>query len=60
MNAHIVYSGAAQSAGGQNGLFAGTKFWLSQKVPQRSRFIEEVKVLDPSARFVVNPSADKH
>lgn len=43
--AHIVYSGAAQPAGGRSGIFAGIKFWLSQKVPQRSRFVDDVKVI---------------
>ena len=42
--AHIVYSGAAQPAEGNNGIFAGIKFWISQNVPQRSRFVDDVKV----------------
>ncbi|KAL8686501.1 MAG: hypothetical protein Q9218_007061, partial [Villophora microphyllina] len=41
--AQIVYTGVTNSAGVQGRLFGGTKFWLSQKVPSRSRFIEEVK-----------------
>lgn len=42
--AEIVYTAVADATGIHGSLFQGVKFWLSQKVPQRSRFIEEVKV----------------
>ncbi|KAI4286301.1 MAG: hypothetical protein L6R35_004444 [Caloplaca aegaea] len=42
--AEIVYTGVIDAEGVKGNLFQGTKFWLSQKVPQRKRFIEEVKV----------------
>ncbi|KAL8978606.1 MAG: hypothetical protein Q9177_006362, partial [Variospora cf. flavescens] len=41
--AEIVYTGVIDAEGVKGNLFQGTKFWLSQKVPQRKRFIEEVK-----------------
>ncbi|KAL8738290.1 MAG: hypothetical protein Q9181_000879 [Wetmoreana brouardii] len=41
--AQIVYTGVTDAAGIQGQLFEGTRFWLSQKVPQRKRFIDEVK-----------------
>ncbi|KAL8722290.1 MAG: hypothetical protein Q9225_001195 [Loekoesia sp. 1 TL-2023] len=41
--AEVVYTGVTDAAGVQGQLFQGVKFWLSQKVPQRKRFIEEVK-----------------
>ena len=42
--AEVVFSGVNDHSGVQGKLFQGIKFWLSQKVPQRSRFINEVKV----------------
>ena len=33
----------AEQAGLQNTLFAGLQFWLAQKVPQRSRFVNDIK-----------------
>lgn len=45
----VVYSGVSDEAGVQGGLFQGIKFWLSQRVPQRSRFIYEVQVRRASA-----------
>ena len=42
--AEVVYAGVTDAAGIYGQLFQGTRFWLSQKVPQRKRFIEEVKV----------------
>ncbi|KAI4168479.1 MAG: hypothetical protein LQ343_006366 [Gyalolechia ehrenbergii] len=42
--AEVVYIGVNDAAGIQGQLFKGKKFWLSQKVPQRKRFTEEVKV----------------
>lgn len=44
--AEIVYTAVTDATSFQGGLFEGAKFWLSQKVPQRKRFIEEVKVSD--------------
>ncbi|KAL8701785.1 MAG: hypothetical protein Q9224_000332 [Gallowayella concinna] len=41
--AEIVYTAVPDATGIQGSLFQGAKFWLSQKVPQRKRFIEEVK-----------------
>lgn len=31
----------------EGGLFQGIRFWLSQKIPQRSRFINDVRVRHP-------------
>ncbi len=42
--ANVVLSGVSEDAGVQGSLFEGIKFWLSQKVPQRSRFENDVKV----------------
>ena len=42
--AEVVYKGVGESAGVQGKLFKGIKFWLSQKVPQRSRFVDDVRV----------------
>lgn len=42
--ANVVLSGVSEDAGVQGSLFEGIKFWLSQKVPQRSRFVNDVKV----------------
>ncbi|KAL8645121.1 MAG: hypothetical protein Q9226_007445 [Calogaya cf. arnoldii] len=41
--AEIVYTAVTDATGINGSLFQGAKFWLSQKVPQRTRFIEEVK-----------------
>ncbi|KAI4097887.1 MAG: hypothetical protein LQ344_000159 [Seirophora lacunosa] len=41
--AEIVYTGVTDAQGVTGNLFQGTKFWLSQKVPQRKRFIDQVK-----------------
>ncbi|KAL9576615.1 MAG: hypothetical protein Q9212_006956, partial [Teloschistes hypoglaucus] len=41
--AQTVYTGVADAAGVQGQLFEGIKFWLSQKVPSRSRFVGEVE-----------------
>ncbi|KAL8736682.1 MAG: hypothetical protein Q9166_000048 [cf. Caloplaca sp. 2 TL-2023] len=41
--AEIVYPAVIDGTGIQGSLFQGAKFWLSQKVPQRKRFVEEVK-----------------
>ena len=41
----VAFSGVANGTDLQGTLFQGKKFWLSQKVPQRSRFIEDVKVV---------------
>lgn len=42
--AEVVYTGISGHTNLQGTLFQGKKFWLSQKVPQRSRFIADVKV----------------
>lgn len=43
--AQAVLSDVPPDTGLQRGsLFQGIKFWLSQKVPQRSRFINDVRV----------------
>ncbi|KAI4156431.1 MAG: hypothetical protein L6R39_001102, partial [Caloplaca ligustica] len=39
--AQVVYTGVTDAEGIEGTLFRGTKFWLSQKVPQRKRFIDE-------------------
>jgi TRF2-interacting telomeric protein/Rap1 - C terminal domain/Rap1 Myb domain/BRCT domain, a BRCA1 C-terminus domain len=39
----IVYQGIQSGHPTADGLFAGLKFWFSNTVPQRSRFIEDVK-----------------
>ncbi|KAL8930729.1 MAG: hypothetical protein Q9208_000270 [Pyrenodesmia sp. 3 TL-2023] len=41
--AQIIYTEVTDAGGIEGTLFQGVKFWLSQKVPQRKRFIEEVK-----------------
>ena len=41
--AEIVYTAVTDATGIHGTLFQGAKFWLSQKVPQRNRFIEEVR-----------------
>lgn len=42
--AEVVFSGVSDHTSVQGNLFQGVKFWLSQKVPQRSRFINDIKV----------------
>ena len=42
--AEVVFSGVADDVDLQGSLFQGIKFWLSQRVPQRSRFINDIKV----------------
>lgn len=39
----VVYSGTSGCNELQGRLFGGIKFWLAQAVPQRSRFIDDVK-----------------
>ncbi|KAL9012911.1 MAG: hypothetical protein Q9173_002352 [Seirophora scorigena] len=41
--AETVYTGVTDAQGVTGNLFQGTKFWLSQKVPQRKRFTDQVK-----------------
>ncbi|KAH0545234.1 hypothetical protein FGG08_000688 [Glutinoglossum americanum] len=41
--AQVVYTGSSTTAVG-GGLFEGKKFWLAQKLPTRSRFVDLVKV----------------
>ena len=43
--ADVVFTDLSPNSGLQGTLFQGKKFWLSQKVPQRSRFITDIKVL---------------
>lgn len=57
--AHIVYSGAAQPAEGNNGIFAGIQFWVSHNVPQRSRFVDDVKVQRSFVSGVLERRADQ-
>jgi hypothetical protein len=41
----IMEQQQAENGGGQQrGLFMGAKFWLAQRVPQRSRYIQLIKV----------------
>lgn len=47
--AEVVYTRLANGNGTQGTLFKGRKFWLSRKVPQRSRFIAEILVQNKSA-----------
>lgn len=42
--ATIIYDVAANGTGQPGTLFQGLTFWLSQRVPQRSRFIAQVEV----------------
>ena len=42
--ATIVYSAATNGSGAKGTLFEGHTFWLSQRVPQRSRFVAEIEV----------------
>lgn len=39
----VVYDGVRNDAPNTEGLFAGQKFWFSSTVPQKSRFIDDVK-----------------
>ena len=48
--AAVIFSDVVtEDAGLQGTLFKGLKFWLAQRVPQRSRFIADIKVsrVDP-------------
>ena len=43
--AGVVFSDVtAEHVAVQGTLFQGLKFWLAQRVPQRSRFVADVKV----------------
>ena len=43
--AGVVFSDiATEEAGLQGTLFKGLKFWVAQRVPQRSRFVADIKV----------------
>lgn len=46
--AAVVYNIPTNGTGHRGTLFEGLTFWLSQRVPQRSRFVAEVEV---SERF---------
>ena len=54
--AQVVYATVSEDAKIQGTLFDGKKFWLSQKVPMRSSFIQQVKVSKPLS--IVTSSAD--
>jgi Rap1 Myb domain/TRF2-interacting telomeric protein/Rap1 - C terminal domain/BRCT domain, a BRCA1 C-terminus domain len=41
--APTVYNGVRNDDANPDGLFVGQKFWLSSTVPQRSRFIDDIK-----------------
>lgn len=56
--AEIVFSGVAEDAGLQGTLFQGMRFWLSHKVPQRSRFVNEVRVSIHPSRALRTVNAD--
>jgi TRF2-interacting telomeric protein/Rap1 - C terminal domain/Rap1 Myb domain len=43
MTSAVVYDGVRNDEGGTNGLFAGQKIWFSNTVPQRTRFMEDVR-----------------
>ena len=42
--AQVTYTGTTEAAGIRGKLFHNIRFWVSQKVPQRSRFIDDIKV----------------
>ena len=43
--AGVVFSDVATEEDGLQGtLFKGLKFWVAQRVPQRSRFVADIKV----------------
>lgn len=44
MAAEVIHSSTSGADVLQGHLFDGLKFWLSAKVPQRSRFINDLKV----------------
>ena len=42
--AQVVYTRASDTDDVRGTLFEGKKFWLAQKIPQRSLFVEQVRV----------------
>ena len=44
--ATIVYNVPTNGTGLRGTLFEGLTFWLSQRVPQRSRFVAEIEVCE--------------
>ena len=42
-NAQVVYSNVDQDSGVVGALFEGRNFWIAQRCPMRSRFVDEVK-----------------
>ena len=46
MAAQVIFNSTTEEAGVQGSLFQDLKFWLSQRVPQRARFINDIKVCD--------------
>ena len=51
--ATIVWSAATNGSGAKGTLFEGNTFWLSQRVPQRSRFVAEIEVSKKSRERIV-------
>ena len=49
MTAVVFSDVTTEDAGLHGSLFEGLKFWLAQRLPQRSRFIADIKVsrVDP-------------
>jgi len=47
LNRLAEIEGGEEAANGQASLFEGMSFWLSQNVPQKSRFRELVQVISP-------------
>ena len=43
MAAPIVYTDVAEGANVTGQLFAGKKFWVGQRVPSRTRYVDEIK-----------------
>ena len=53
--AEVVYSEVSGDNDLQGSLFDGVKFWLSQRVPQRSRFITDIKARDTRSSALRSP-----
>ncbi len=54
--AEVVYSEVFGDNDFQGSLFDGIKFWLAQTVPQRSRFIDNVKARFKGSTRILNLS----
>ena len=48
--AETIFSGVAGDSDLRGTLFQGLKFWVSHKVPQRSRFLSDIKVKSSRVR----------